>query len=96
MSSDSAPSAASTFPTRDLLVSAHLKTLGYEPQLSPCGSRSVTFTFDSDASLLDHVSAFARGEARVEPLAFDAAKIELRRAIALTLRAARSKEGGAA
>ncbi len=69
--------SSSGFATDFLRLATVLVSRGHEARLSLAGPNKILFTFNSDVA--QDVDAFARKESRVEPGAFDHARIELRR-----------------
>jgi hypothetical protein len=80
---DSSPVRASkleaTFLTDHLALAAFLASCGHQPTLSAARSGKVLFSFPQTGALSDDITAFNDGTAQVEPAAYDAARIRLRK-----------------
>ena len=69
----------SHFVTDHLALASYLASQGHQPALQPTAARTVLFAFTRTADLDVAVDAFNNGSARVEPTAFNAARISLRK-----------------
>ncbi len=82
-SSDGSPVAVppdnTTFVTDHLALAAFLTSHGHPPVLSAVRSGKVLFSFAQTTTLNYDVAAFSDGTAKVEPAAYDSARIQLRR-----------------
>ncbi len=67
------------FVTDHLSLAAWLLAVGHEPALVSTGSDKVLFAFEPTDCLSTDIATFNDGTARVEPGAYDAARIGLRR-----------------
>ncbi len=77
MTNNAVSNPSSGFATDFLRLASFLVSRGHDARLSLAGPNKVLFTFNSDVA--QDVDAFARKESRIEPGAFDHARIELRR-----------------
>ncbi len=73
------PASSTAFVTDHLALAAFLLSHGYEPTLAGTRSGKILFRFTSTAALNADVVAFNDGAAQVEPAAYDAARIQLRK-----------------
>ena len=69
------------FVTDHLALASYLLSRQYVPTLSLTGSGKVLFRFDASENLAGAIDAFNNRHAAVEPTAYDAARIRLRRQI---------------
>ena len=69
------------FITDHLALATYLATRGHEPQLIPSGSGQVLFQFEVSNELSAGIAAFNSSTGSVEPRAYDATRIRLRRAM---------------
>jgi hypothetical protein len=79
----------STFITDHLALAAFLASRGYPASLVAMRSGKVLFRFASTPQLNAAVVAFNDGAAQVDPVAYDAARIQLRRQMDSALGGAR-------
>lgn len=70
---------SSAFVTDHLALAAFLVSHGYEPTLAAMRSGKILFRFTATPALNADVIAFNDGTAQVEPAAYDAARIQLRK-----------------
>ena len=67
------------FVTDHLTLASFLASEGYDPVLQPTAAGTVLFAFEQTTALAADVAAFNGGTARVEPSAYNSARISLRR-----------------
>ena len=72
-------SSPTIFVTDHLALASYLLSRGHEPTLSASGSGKILFRFAPSQELGQAVDAFNDGDAAVEPTAYDAARVRLRR-----------------
>jgi hypothetical protein len=72
-------SSPPVFVTDHLALASYLLSRGHEPTLSASSSGKFLFKFAPSEDLTQRVEAFNNGDATVEPTAYDAARIWLRR-----------------
>ena len=73
------PSVNPALLTDHLALAAFLSSKGYEPKLTEAQNGRVLFGFTYMPGLDADVNAFSDGTASVDPFAYDAARIALRR-----------------
>lgn len=81
--------ATETFVTGDLVTAAYLELLGIEAEIRHAperSERSVDFVYEDGASIQPLLLDLRAGRARVEPRAFHAMLVEIRRRIPEYLR----------
>ena len=71
--------SAAAFVTDHLALAAFLVSRGHEPHLVAMRSGKILFHFCSTPPLASGVTAFNDGTAQVDPAAYDAARIQLRK-----------------
>jgi hypothetical protein len=77
------------FVTDHLALAAFLVSCGHDATLRPTGAGRFLFSFAPSEALTTDVAAFNEGNARVEPAAYDAARIALRKQMDATKGGAR-------
>src|SRR5947209_5760612 len=68
-----------SFVTDHLALASYLLSQGHEPTLSASASGKILFKFAPTEHVTQAIDAFNNGNATVEPTAYDAARIRLRR-----------------
>jgi hypothetical protein len=77
------------FITDHLPLASFLTACGHEPYIRPTAAGTFLFEFRERAELRTTIADFQRGTARVEPGAYDAARIRLRKLMDVSARGAR-------
>lgn len=67
------------FVTDYLTLATYLSCRGHDLSIEGTRSRTVLFAFESSSELQTDLQTFRRGSACVEPVRYDAARVELRR-----------------
>jgi hypothetical protein len=75
----STPQSDTTLVTDHLALAAFLVSHGHHPTLASSRSGKVLFSFAATPALSAAVASFNDGNAQVEPAAYDAARVQLRK-----------------